>query len=69
MIAFDEAHRRVHVPDDRRMVVILLRPYIIWLVIVVAVPILLAWLQVLVLTRGSWDGNPRSRNSKMCIGL
>ncbi len=48
MIAFDEAHRRVHVPDDRRMVVILLRPYIIWLVIVVAVPILLAWLQVLV---------------------
>ena len=49
MFVFDEARRRVHVPDDRRMVVILRRQYIIWLVVVAAVPILLAWLQVLVL--------------------
>jgi DMSO/TMAO reductase YedYZ molybdopterin-dependent catalytic subunit/thiosulfate reductase cytochrome b subunit len=47
MIHFDEAHQRVHMPDDRRMVVILQRRYIIWVVVVVAVPILLAWLQVL----------------------
>jgi DMSO/TMAO reductase YedYZ molybdopterin-dependent catalytic subunit/thiosulfate reductase cytochrome b subunit len=48
MIAFDEAHRKLHVPDDRRMVVILSRRYILWLIVVVAVPILLAWLQVLI---------------------
>jgi sulfoxide reductase catalytic subunit YedY len=48
MIVFDEPHRKVHVPDDRRMVVILLRPCIIWVVVAVSVPILLAWLQVLV---------------------
>jgi sulfoxide reductase catalytic subunit YedY len=46
---FDDAHRRLHVPDDRRMVVILRRPYIIWLVIAIALPIALAWLQVLAL--------------------
>jgi sulfoxide reductase catalytic subunit YedY len=49
MFVFDEAHRKVHAPDDRRMVVILRRRYIIWLVVVVAVPIVLAWSQVLVL--------------------
>jgi DMSO/TMAO reductase YedYZ molybdopterin-dependent catalytic subunit/thiosulfate reductase cytochrome b subunit len=49
MIIFDEAHRKLHVPDDRRMVVILRRRYIVWIVVIVAVPILLAWLQVLVL--------------------
>jgi len=49
MTHFDEAHRRVHVPDDRRMVVKLRGRYIIWLVIVVATPIVLAWLQVLVI--------------------
>ena len=47
MIHFDEAHRRVHMPDDRRVAVMLRRRYIIWLVVVVAVPMLLAWLQVL----------------------
>ena len=71
MIHFDEAHRRVHVPDDRRMVVILRRRYIIWLVVAVSVPIMLAWLQVLVLgihsasapaasiTAGAANGAPR----------
>jgi methionine sulfoxide reductase catalytic subunit len=48
MISFDEAHRAVHVPDDRRLVLILRRRYVIWLVVVIAVPMLLAWLQVLV---------------------
>ena len=47
MTHFDEAHRRVHVPDDQRMVVVLRRRYLIWLVVVVAVPILFACLQVL----------------------
>jgi DMSO/TMAO reductase YedYZ molybdopterin-dependent catalytic subunit/thiosulfate reductase cytochrome b subunit len=47
--SFDEAHRKVHLPDDRRMVVILSGRYIILLVMIVIVPILLAWLQVLVL--------------------
>jgi DMSO/TMAO reductase YedYZ molybdopterin-dependent catalytic subunit/thiosulfate reductase cytochrome b subunit len=49
MIHFDEAHRNVHVPDDRRLVVILSPRYIVWLAIVVAVPIVLAWAQVLLL--------------------
>ncbi len=49
MIRFDEAHRRVHAPADRRLVFILRRPYIAWLAVVIAVPIVLAWLQVLVL--------------------
>jgi sulfoxide reductase catalytic subunit YedY len=44
---FDEAHRKVHVPDDRRVVAVLSRPSLIWLVIIVGLPILLAWLQVL----------------------
>jgi len=64
---FDEAHRKLHVPDDRRMVVILRRRYVIWLVVVVAVPILLAWLQVHVLgihsasapIAGIGNGGPR----------
>jgi sulfoxide reductase catalytic subunit YedY len=47
MTHFDEAHRKLHVPDDRRMVVIMSRRYTIWLVVAVAVPILLAWLQLL----------------------
>lgn len=47
MFVFDEAHRKFHVPTDRRMAAVLRRPYIIWLVIVVALPILLAWLQLL----------------------
>jgi sulfoxide reductase catalytic subunit YedY len=47
MTHFDEAHRNVHVPDDRRMVFILRRPYIIWLIVVVVVPVALAWFQVL----------------------
>ncbi|MEO6835902.1 MAG: molybdopterin-dependent oxidoreductase [Candidatus Tumulicola sp.] len=47
MIRFDEAHRRVHLPDDRRSAVVLRRRYIIWLVAVVAIPIALAWVQVL----------------------
>ncbi|MGA8533758.1 MAG: molybdopterin-dependent oxidoreductase [Candidatus Tumulicola sp.] len=49
MFVFDEAHRKVHFPDDRRLVVIMSRRPIIWLAVVVCVPILLAWLQVLVL--------------------
>jgi len=49
MIAFDEAHRKLHVPDDRRMVVILSQRYVVWLIVVVAGPILLAWLQLLTL--------------------
>lgn len=48
MFVFDEARRRVHVPEDRRLVAILRRRYIIWIVIVVAVPMAIAWLQVLV---------------------
>jgi DMSO/TMAO reductase YedYZ molybdopterin-dependent catalytic subunit/thiosulfate reductase cytochrome b subunit len=47
MIAFSEAQRKLHVPDDRRMVVILSRRYLVWLVVILAVPILLAWLQIL----------------------
>ncbi|PZR59052.1 MAG: hypothetical protein DLM50_02120 [Candidatus Meridianibacter frigidus] len=46
MFVFDEAHRKVHVPEDRRLVAILRRRYIIWILIFVAVPIALAWLQV-----------------------
>lgn len=49
MAVFDEAHRRVHVPDDRRMALVLRRRYIILFVLVIAVPVLLAWLQVLML--------------------
>jgi DMSO/TMAO reductase YedYZ molybdopterin-dependent catalytic subunit/thiosulfate reductase cytochrome b subunit len=47
MVYFDDAHRRVHLPDDRRVVIILRRRYIIWLIVVVAIPIGLAWLQLL----------------------
>lgn len=47
MIHFDAAHRKVHFPDDRRMVAVLQRRFVIWLVIVVIVPVLLAWAQVL----------------------
>jgi hypothetical protein len=47
MVHFDDAHRRVHLPDDRRMVIILRRRYIICLIVVVAIPIGLAWMQVL----------------------
>jgi DMSO/TMAO reductase YedYZ molybdopterin-dependent catalytic subunit/thiosulfate reductase cytochrome b subunit len=47
MTHFDEAHRRVHMPDDRRMALMLRRRYILWFVVVVAVPVLLAWSQVL----------------------
>ena len=48
MIHFDEAHRNVHFPSDRRMVVILRNRYVIWLVIVAVLPVLLAWAQLLV---------------------
>ncbi|HEY5096140.1 MAG TPA: molybdopterin-dependent oxidoreductase [Candidatus Eremiobacteraceae bacterium] len=48
MIRFDEAHRAVHEPDDHRMAFSLRRPYVIWLAVIIAVPILLAWMQVLV---------------------
>lgn len=47
MIHFDDARRRIHLPDDRRKVIILRRRYIIWLIVVIAVPIALAWLQLL----------------------
>jgi methionine sulfoxide reductase catalytic subunit len=47
MPLFDEAHRALHVPPDRRMAFMLRPRYVIWLVVVIAVPILLAWLQVL----------------------
>jgi methionine sulfoxide reductase catalytic subunit len=47
MTHFDEAHRKVHVPDDRRMVIMLRRRYLLWLMVVVAVPVALAWFQVL----------------------
>jgi methionine sulfoxide reductase catalytic subunit len=47
MPVFDEAHRRLHLPDDRRLTVVLGRRYRIWLVGLVALPLLLAWLQVL----------------------
>jgi hypothetical protein len=42
MIAFNGAHRKLHVSDDRRVVVILLRRYTISLMVAIAVPILLA---------------------------
>jgi sulfoxide reductase catalytic subunit YedY len=44
VVHFDDAHKRVHLPDDRRIVLILRRRYIIWLI---AVPIELAWMQLL----------------------
>lgn len=47
MIHFDEAHQRVYFPDDRRFVVVLQRRYIVWLIVVIALPVMLAWLQVL----------------------
>jgi sulfoxide reductase catalytic subunit YedY len=47
LTAFDEAHRRLYLPDDRRMTVILARRYAIWLVAIIGVPIVLAWSQVL----------------------
>jgi sulfoxide reductase catalytic subunit YedY len=47
MIHFDEARKRVHLPDDRRMVAILRRRYLIWLVVLIIIPIALAWVQVL----------------------
>jgi methionine sulfoxide reductase catalytic subunit len=65
MPAFDEAHRNVHLPDDRRMAVVLRRRYLIWLVVLVAAPIALAWLQVLVFGvpsvpgEGAISGAPR----------
>lgn len=71
MIGPEAARRAFHVPEDRRMVFILRRRYVIWLAVVIAVPILLAWLQVLVFgihsgsatgasTSGSApDGEPR----------
>jgi len=47
MIHFDEAHQRVHFPDDRRIVVVLRRRYIVWLIVAMVLPVALAWLQVL----------------------
>ncbi|MDQ2680810.1 MAG: molybdopterin-dependent oxidoreductase [Candidatus Eremiobacteraeota bacterium] len=47
MPSFDKAHRAVHVPDDRRVVFRLQPRYVVWLVVVIAIPIALAWLQVL----------------------
>lgn len=47
MVRFDAAHKRVHLPDDRRLAFILRRRYIIWLVVLIAVPMVLAWMQVL----------------------
>lgn len=71
MFVFDQAHKNVHVPDDRRLVVILSRRSIIWLAVIVCVPILLAWVQVLAfgihsasapiggITAGAPNGEPR----------
>lgn len=47
MFVFDDAHRKVHVPDDRRIAIVTKPQYIVWLIVVIAVPILLAWAQVL----------------------
>ena len=47
MIRFDEAHQRVHFPADRRMVVVLRRRYLVWLIVIIVLPVALAWLQVL----------------------
>ncbi len=35
MIHFDEAHQRVHFPDDRGIVVVLRRRYIVWLIVAI----------------------------------
>ena len=71
MIPFDEAHRRVHFPDDRRMVVVLQRRYLFWLIVIVVLPVALAWLQVVTfgihsaltpvagITTGGVNGAPR----------
>ena len=47
MPVFDEAHRKVHLPDDRRMVFIVQRRYVVWLIVIIAVPVALAVTQVL----------------------
>lgn len=47
MVHFDEPHKRVHLPDDRRMVAVLRRRYLIWLIVLIIIPVVLAWTQVL----------------------
>ncbi len=71
MVRFDDAHERVHLPNDRRTVAILRRRYVIWLIAFIAIPIALAWLQLLtlgihsasspvaVVTAGASSGAPR----------
>jgi len=46
--SFDNAHKALHFPDDRRIVVVLDRRYFVWLLVAIAAPILLAWYQVTV---------------------
>jgi len=48
VITFDKLHKALHFPDDRRFVVVLKRRYLVWLIVAIAVPILLAWLQTMV---------------------
>jgi len=47
MAVFDKAHRAVHLPGDRRVAFVLQRRYTVWLVVVIALPIAVAWLRVL----------------------
>ena len=45
MIHFDEAHRAVYYPDDRRFRIWIRRPFLIGLLILVLCPLVLAWMQ------------------------
>jgi len=47
MPTFDKAHRAVHAPDDRRVVFLVRRRYIVWAVVAIIVPLAAAWFQVL----------------------
>jgi len=47
MSAF-EAHRAVHVPEDRRAAFILRRAHLVGILVILIVPVALAWLQVLI---------------------
>ena len=48
MPTFDHAHRSIHIPEDRSLHVWMSRSTIALICIVVAIPILLAWLQYLI---------------------